>query len=267
MKKLEVHNPFGSVIYHEENVTSTMDISRALAAESADEPGGAAHGTVITADFQEAGRGRIRDRRWEIDRGLNLLFTVLLRYPRIEDIPAALTLRAGLAVSLAIEDFAPSLKGAVKVKWPNDIIIDTKKITGILCEADGGNVHLGIGVNVFQKEFPAHLMDKATSIALAVNDKLEDRFSLLGKILLRLRDELENEANCESWQTRLSQRLYKKGEQVAFMEGAAADTASGVAVGAVIEGRLEGIGPGGELLIIPRGETQPRPFITGELKL
>jgi BirA family biotin operon repressor/biotin-[acetyl-CoA-carboxylase] ligase len=256
MITLEIRNPFNAPVYHEETVTSTMDVSRALAAE------GKPHGTVITADFQEAGRGRIRDRTWQMEGKVNLPFTILLRYPLIEDIPSALTLRTGLAVSLAIEDFAPCLQGSVMVKWPNDIMIGSKKAVGILCEADGGNVHIGVGINTAQKDFPAHLREKATSIALASGADIasDERFSLLGKILSRLYSELDAPQNITDWKSRLEQRLYKKDKSVIFIEGSAGS-------GNEIKGRLAGIGNGGELLIVPDGETQPRPFITGELQL
>ena len=256
----EIRNPFNAPVYHEETVTSTMDVSRQLAAR------GEPHGTVIFADYQEAGRGRIRDRSWEMDRNVSLPFTILLRYPRIEDIPRALTLRAGLAVCFAIEDFSPQLKGSVKIKWPNDIMIGSKKAVGILCEADGGNVHVGIGLNVAQKEFPVSLREKAISISLAVGRDIapDERFCLLEKTLARLYRELET-AKESGWKNRLEQRLYRRGEQIVFIEGAAGQEPSAVGSGKVIEGRLEGIGPGGELLIVPQGEAEALPFVTGEL--
>jgi len=258
MTTLNIRNPFNAPVYYEETVTSTMDVSRALAA--AGEP----HGALVTADFQEAGRGRGQDRSWQMNRGENLAFTLLLRYPSACDIPSALTLRVGLAVSLAIEDFAPSLCSKVKVKWPNDIMIGDKKNAGILCEADGGNVHVGIGVNVAQKEFPPQLCEKAASIALASGTELsaEARFSLLELALSRLYDELQTEQNSELtaslWKERLEQRLYKRGENIVFIEGAAGS-------GKRVEGRLYGVAKSGELLIIPSGGTEPRSFITGEL--
>jgi len=255
MTILKISNPFNAPVYHEETVTSTMDISRRLASD------GEPHGTVITADFQEAGRGRIRDRNWRMEEKSGLPFTILLRYLRAEEIPSALTLRVGLAVSLAIEDFAPSMKGKVMVKWPNDIMIHSKKVSGILCEADGGTVHIGIGINFSQKEFPASIREKATSIALASGIDLTpvERFSLIEKILARLFDELEEvKLDDEKWKSRLERRLYKKDENVVFIEGAAGS-------GREVKGRLAGITGSGELLIIPNGEIRPRSFITGEL--
>ena len=261
MTSLDIRNPFGAPVYHEETVSSTMDVSRRLAAEDA------AHGTVITADFQEAGRGRIRGREWQMNRKVSLPFTVLLRYPETEDIPPALTLRAGLAVSFAVEDFAPSLRGQVSVKWPNDIMIQSKKAAGILCEASGKDVHLGIGINVFQEEFCARLKEKATSIAIAVNNQQgtmnrehslqNDRFSLLEKALVRLYSEFETQAG-KDWKLRLEQRLYKKGSHVVFINGAADS-------GYEIRGCLTGITDSGELVILTDDEKKMQSFITGEL--
>jgi len=257
MTDLKIRNPFNAPVYYEETVSSTMDISRKLAQENSP------HGTVILADFQSAGRGRKQDRRWEMERGENLSFTILLKFTGIEDIPSALTLRAGLAVCLAIEDFAPSLQGSCLVKWPNDILIKPargegyKKAVGILCEADGGNVHLGIGINAAQKEFPSHLREKAVSIALAAERDIsqEERYTLLENILSRLYTELSAANN---WKARLEQKLYKKNEQVLFIEGAAGS-------GKEVKGVLVGITDIGELLIVPDGETKPRRFVTGEL--
>lgn len=268
MTAISVSNPFNAPVYHEETVTSTMDISRELAAK------GNPHGTVITADFQQAGRGRGQNRIWQIDTGLNLPFTILLRYPCIEEIPPALTLRTGLAVSLAIEDFAPPLKDKVQVKWPNDILIgewkiesieqraeNYKKAAGILCEADGGIVHIGIGVNVAQKEFPVELQEKATSISLAAEMEIapEKRFFLLEKILARLFAELETTDNI-NWKPRLERHLYKKGRQVTFIEGVAGSNK-------IIKGSLTGINNNGEILIIPNGKSEACAYTTGELSI
>jgi len=259
MKKLDLVNPFGAPVYHMDTVSSTMDVSRKLAAD------GAAHGTVITVDYQEAGRGRGSDlgknRTWEIQSGLNLPFTILLRFSCIEHITTAFTLRAGLAVSLAIEDFMPSLQGLVFVKWTNDVIINNKKVSGILCEAESGNVHLGIGINVSQKEFPDPLCKKATSLALAAQEEIDPkkRFDLLKKTLARLYEELETEAG-NSWKQRLEQRLYKKGEQILFAEGSVGCTKE-------IKGTLSGIGDGGELIILPKGENNALSLISGEIIL
>jgi len=174
-------------------------------------------------------------------------------------------LRAGIAVSHAVENYARQIKGAVTVKWPNDIMIGNKKTAGILCEASSeGIVYLGIGVNFAQKEFPSSIKKKATSIAAALGTDIErnERFVLLVKILESFYDELETSERAikDTLKSRLEQRLYKKNERVVFIEGAAGS-------GREITGTLSGITETGELLIKVDGEREERPFITGELKL
>jgi BirA family biotin operon repressor/biotin-[acetyl-CoA-carboxylase] ligase len=262
MKRLTVHNPFNAPVYHEDTVDSTMNVSRILARQ------GEPHGTVISADFQEAGRGRIKGRSWEMERGINLAFTLLLRFPGVQDIPPALSLRTGLAVSLAIEDFAPALAGKVFIKWPNDILVarPAKKAAGILVEADGGDVHIGIGVNVAQRQFPDFLRDKVISISLAAEREIAggECYTLLEKILMRLHAEIEDSGGGQDgdWRKRIEERLYQKGGQVCFAEGPADS-------GKMVTGILCGIGPEGDLLIAPSGgaEGETVSFTTGELRI
>jgi BirA family biotin operon repressor/biotin-[acetyl-CoA-carboxylase] ligase len=253
-------NPWNAPVRYYDTVASTMDECRALASR------GEGHGTVVVADYQEAGRGRM-GRSWKADRGKNLFFTVLLRYPDIPSIPQALTLRTGLAVSLAIEDFAPALKGTVRVKWPNDIMLDSRKAVGILTETDGKTVYIGIGVNAAQTAFPGDIAAKATSILLALQARQSPaaaepvpeawRAALLERILAFLHRELISAA---PWQRRLEERLYMKGRPVRFIPGGADSLL-------VVEGVLAGLGEGGELLIVPEGGTAARAYVTGELQV
>jgi BirA family biotin operon repressor/biotin-[acetyl-CoA-carboxylase] ligase len=232
-----------------------MDESRRCAAA------GASHGTVVIADYQETGRGRT-GRPWKAERGKNLFFTVLLRYPDIASFPQVVTLRTGLAVSLAIEDFAPVLSGAVLVKWPNDIMIDSRKAVGILTEADGKTLYIGIGINTAQTSFPQDISAKAGSIlqamqARGVPELPGGRPALLERILARLHAEI---SSTRPWRALLEERLYMKGRRIRFIAGS-------VDSGRVIEGVLEGIGPSGELLLIPAGKTAPEAYVTGELQV
>ncbi|MDR1898509.1 MAG: biotin--[acetyl-CoA-carboxylase] ligase [Treponema sp.] len=285
MKRLDLANPFGAPVYHLAAVSSTMDEARRLAGN------GAAHGTVVAADFQQAGRGRVPSRPWIGRSGENLFATILLRYPGVAAIPRALTLKTGLAAAQAIEDFAPSLAGTLRIKWPNDLMIRVpgeeaaRKTAGILTESDGSAVFIGIGVNVLQTEFPEWLRHKATSIALARRERGEEgaaggpaegdstedgpaaRFSLLALILARLYRELagktadagrDDTGGGDPWRGRLEERLYLKGERVRFIAG-------GADSGRIVEGRLAGVGEGGELLIVPDAGAGPLAFVTGEL--
>jgi BirA family biotin operon repressor/biotin-[acetyl-CoA-carboxylase] ligase len=282
MNDIALNNPFSAPVFHRETTDSTMLDARTLDAH------GAAHGTVIIADVQELGRGRA-SRPWDAPRGQSLLFTILLRYPGIAAIPPALTLRTGLALSLAIEDFAPALKGLVQVKWPNDVMIGprengpAKKVSGILTEGDGETVYVGIGVNVAQTEFPESIRRKAVSIALVLQAAAETapreppvapplppvlpapalagkllpdaRFRLLESFLGRFHREL---SGGDGWRERLDARLYMRDRRVRFIAG-------GAGSGQTVEGQLRGIGPGGEILIQSENAAEARAFITGEL--
>jgi BirA family biotin operon repressor/biotin-[acetyl-CoA-carboxylase] ligase len=143
-------------------------------------------------------------------------------------------------------------------KWPNDILAPSeadgtaiKKLAGMLAEADSGNVRIGFGINVSQTQFPPPLRDKATSISLALGREIQDgeRFALLKKILLHIYNEIEVPNTCKTdsgWASRLISRLYKKGEEVRFVQG-------GADFKDIVTGILSGIGPGGELLINSQG--------------
>jgi BirA family biotin operon repressor/biotin-[acetyl-CoA-carboxylase] ligase len=305
MKRLAIANPWGAPVYRLAVVSSTMDEARNLAAAAAP------HGTVICADFQTGGRGRIGGRRWLGDPGDGLYFTVLLRYGSFAAIPPVLTLRTGLALSLAVEAFAPPLAGMLRIKWPNDLVArlpgGARKIAGILTESDGSLVFIGIGVNVAQTGFPEPIRHKAASIAQALAARAgappsvsppsaaawadaplsppsdaartdtpvpppilspESRFALLEHILARLYRELEGDAAGRGagrdgdapWRGPLEERLYLRGEPVRFIPG-------GADSGRIVEGLLQGIGAGGELLVLPPGAAAPLAFVTGELDL
>ena len=147
---------------------------------------GAPEGSVVVADEQTAGRGRMA-RTWFSPPGVNLYFSLLLR-PRVA--PAAATtlpLLAGLAVARAVERVAPKLKA--RIKWPNDIQIGGRKVCGILCdmqaEADSVRhviVGLGVNVNLAAGELPPELAHRATSLRIAGGSRVS-RAVLLAAIL------------------------------------------------------------------------------------
>lgn len=120
-------------------------------------------GEVFTADEQTAGRGRL-DHTWESQAGANLMFSAVIDVADLEPLHVVtLPLVMGLAVSEVIVRNCP--KQAVAIKWPNDVLVDGRKIAGILCERVGDVVIAGVGVNVKQTEFPAELRGRATSLA------------------------------------------------------------------------------------------------------
>lgn len=143
---------------------------------------GAAHGNVYVADMQTAGRGR-RGRAWESPAGENLYFSLLLRPQFTADKASMLTLVMAMAVAEAVKSYgAPA-----GIKWPNDIVLNGKKLCGILTEmhleTDGAYyVIVGVGVNVKQKEFAPEIADMATGIEKELNMEV-DREELLERIL------------------------------------------------------------------------------------
>jgi BirA family biotin operon repressor/biotin-[acetyl-CoA-carboxylase] ligase len=272
---LSIRSPFGGPVYHVERTGSTMEDAKRFADE------GAPDGTVIVADYQEQGRGRFAERPWVSGAGESLLFTIFFRYGDFSRMPEALTLRTGLALAEAVDGFIEPEKTAVK--WPNDVMADGKKLAGILTEGVSNAVFIGVGVNVFQRRFPASPgFARATSIALVTpiepatgnagsregvsgygtEDRADARnairFLLLEKILAELDGELNSESCARTWRERLEERLYLLGREIIFAPG-------GRGTEDVVRGVIKGIGGGGELLL--RTASGEEKFISGEIRL
>jgi BirA family biotin operon repressor/biotin-[acetyl-CoA-carboxylase] ligase len=255
MKLLNIDNPFSAPVFFVEECDSTQIEARNLLAEKPPA------GTVVTAAFQSKGRGRGTNRLWKAQAGENLLFTIVFPYENVSAIPKAFTLRVGLAVAEAISNFAPALEKRIRVKWPNDVMIGSKKVCGILAENDGKYILTGIGINLNQFEFPEEIKQKAVSIRQALCEEISAESSalesskLLEKILPCLQKYVSADAD-NVWNAALQERLYKRGETVSFIPGQADSSEK-------VEGILQGIGANGELLI--KTETEIKSFVTGEL--
>ena len=163
------------LVYKDRTGSTNLDAKRA-----AEE--GAPEGTVIVTQYQESGRGR-RGRSWASPDGCNVYFTLLL-YPRCAPAQvSAVTLLMAVAVAEAVEE----LSLAAGIKWPNDIVIEGKKVCGILTEMsmERDYIHhivIGTGINVNQAEFPKELRPTATSLALEKGEDVH-RAALLSRIL------------------------------------------------------------------------------------
>lgn len=149
---------------------------------------GVPEGALVGADHQTAGRGR-HGRAWSDAPGLNLLFSLVLRPTLPQDRLGLIPLAAGLAIAEAIEKHTPL---SPSLKWPNDILVDGKKVCGILLEGrltpsngSQATIVLGIGLNVNQIEFPTGVADKATSLALEAG-QLVPRVQLLADLVVAL---------------------------------------------------------------------------------
>lgn len=145
---------------------------------------GAPDGTLVVAETQSAAKGR-RGRSWMAQAGTGVWFSLLLR-PQIEPEHASMmTLVAAMAVEKGIRE-TTGLHG--RIKWPNDVVVDGKKVCGILTEmsADMDSVNhvvVGIGINANIREFPEELREKATSLFLA-SGQVVKRAGLLNAVLL-----------------------------------------------------------------------------------
>lgn len=132
---------------------------------------GAPHGFICVAGNQTEGRGR-RGRDWVSAPGLSLLLSIILR-PKVE---AASRPLFSYAIALAAADACEAAcRLDTWIKWPNDIIIQGKKVAGILLEGEGDAIIAGIGINVKQKEhdFPTDVRQKAASLEMVSGKRID----------------------------------------------------------------------------------------------
>ena len=210
-----------------ESVGSTNDEIRILA------QAGAADGLILLARMQTAGRGR-RGAAWFSPAGESLAFSILVR----PDEPKALWPRLALATGLAVAEALETFRLEAGIKWPNDIWLGERKAAGILVEAGPDFAVVGIGLNVNSTEFPPEVAEIATSMRREASRK----FSLAAVL-------------CEIV-ARFSQRRLQIGQDFAHVISAVSLrcvlTGKRVTLNAADgpkTGTVEGIAPGGELLL------------------
>ncbi len=230
----------GTVIHRLGSVPSTNDAARGLVR------GGAAHGTVVVAEEQTRGRGT-KGRTWHSPLGLGLYVSFVLRWEDPRGLSGAfllLPLAAGLAAAEAVLE---STGVEARLKWPNDLVLDGRKLGGILTEgvlAPGapGYAVVGIGININhgRDDFPPELRETATSLRL-FSGRAQDREALLRALCLSL----------DRWYNAL---LRGEGESVvraslgrmAFSPGQRLRV---MTAGGGTEGVFRGLGPDGRLLL------------------
>jgi len=227
---------FGAPHRHFRVTGSTNTRARELAEAGA--PGGA----VVTAAEQTAGRGR-QGRVWTAPEGKALLYSAILR--PLDERHLLLPLAVPLAVCAAAEELEPGIE--CRIKWPNDVWVEERKLAGVLIEAvpqDGWAV-IGVGLNlsIEPHEFPADLRHPATSLGGGVSRE-EARHALdsqLGRWVKSAGDEVLGE-----WRRRDALR----GREVAWEGG------SGVVDGVDDRGRLVVAVPGGGRAVLGAGEVR-----------
>ena len=201
---------------------------------------GAPEGTVLIAEAQRRGRGRL-GRSWSSPAGLNLYCSVLLR-PELppEDVPL-LTLVAGVAVA----DAVAAVAGAdVKIKWPNDVLLKEHKVAGILTEMEAASgraafvvVGMGVNLNSRAEHFPPEVREIATSIVQATGREVErEAFAahLLDALDARYESLLRDgfSALLPAW----SERDALRGRRIQVRAGT--EVLEGIAAGLAADGRL-----------------------------
>lgn len=165
-----------NVVFFEETVSTNNEI-RSLAEQ------GVPHGTLAVAEKQLGGKGR-RGRVWTSPAGVGIWMSMLLR-PQIDPLAASmLTLVMALAAKKGIE-ISTGLKS--EIKWPNDLVLNKKKICGILTEMSTELMEIqyvipGIGINVNQKDFPDDIKATATSLYIE-SGKIQKRSEIIAAIM------------------------------------------------------------------------------------
>lgn len=170
----------GRKLYHYEETDSTNTQAKRLGEE------GAPHGTLVVAGRQSAGKGR-RGKMWMSPPGSSIYMSILLRPQLSPDKAPMLTLVMAYAAALAIQD-QENIR--VKIKWPNDLVLNKKKICGILTEMSAevdyiNYVVIGIGINANTEFFPDELSGQATSLRLESGEPV-CRARLIAGVMERL---------------------------------------------------------------------------------
>ena len=219
---VELAGRFGTPYRFEETCGSTQDLFEP------DDPEGA----VAVAEEQTAGRGR-QGRGWVAPRGKAISCSVLLRPPQDERLPQ-LSLVAGVAAADAIEH---ALGLSAQIKWPNDVLVNRKKVAGVLAEMRSrGAVVVGIGINVNQTrdELPANA--RVTPASLYTTDGvIRARAPILARLLARLEHHYDRwrEGGLDALYVDLGPRDFLRGRKVSV------DGVSGTGVAIDREGRFE----------------------------
>lgn len=231
---------------------STNDLARGLAAA------GSAAGTVVIAEEQVAGRGRV-GRAWSSPPGLGLWVSVVAR-PTGD--PSFLPLCVGLAVAEALDAFLPV---SVRLKWPNDLVVERSKLGGILCEGSweaGGTgfVIVGVGLNVLHtaSDFPAEIRDRATSLAILAG-AAPDRGAVADAVVPAILRVLAGPpALTPELLDRLGARDALRGSAVEVTDpSSGARLAAGIAVGIAMDGSL----------LVEAGDGPPRSIRSGTVRM
>ena len=255
----EFQGRIGTRVIHLRNTTSTMDVARTLVGDTDELE--TLDGTVVLADQQTRGRGRF-GRRWDSSHGEDILASVIL-CPRLA-ITGELTTMAALAAAMTVDEL--TTRRSV-IKWPNDVLVDGKKICGVIAEsATTGSSFvgvIGIGLNVNRLATDNVLQEyDATSIREVLRlETVIDRRNVVRVLLANLNELYDALVRGESimpdWRDRLNE-LNSFVEVTMASERNVGETVSGVAEDVDEFGRLLIREPNGHLRAVAAGEVTMR---------
>lgn len=157
----------GTKVYYRKETASTNEDAKDLADD------GATHGSLVVTEYQSGGKGR-RGRVWTAEKGSTVAMSLILKPDFSPSKASRLTLLMALAVAEVIHHITDL---DVKIKWPNDIIVNGKKVCGILTEMSAepdyiNYVIIGVGINVNNTEFPDEIKETATSLLNEKGDRV-----------------------------------------------------------------------------------------------
>lgn len=187
---------------------------------------------VFQAGHQTAGRGRVPGRTWNDEANRAMLATVAVpSHPVPSDEAGAVSLQTGYAVARTVDHFLGHDRA--RIKWPNDVLVEGRKVAGILIERTERWLLLGVGINVSRESFPPGLRARSTSLLLAGGGRARPE-EVLDRFLVELRRALR----LESWHIAVQRRLAWLGERCRFSSDALPGAAYGTVAGIADDGAL-----------------------------
>ncbi|MBA4686651.1 MAG: biotin--[acetyl-CoA-carboxylase] ligase [Candidatus Galacturonibacter soehngenii] len=243
----------GEELYFYEEIDSTNTKAKQLAET------GATSGTLVVSNMQTAGKGR-RGRQWESPSETGIFMTLILKPDMNPSKASMLTLVMALAVVKACNEVT---KSTCYIKWPNDIVLNKKKICGILTEMSAemdyiNHIVIGIGINANVDSFPEELKDKATSLKIE-NGKEVKRAMLINRIMVHFEHEYEIFMHNESMKAQIDEYnefLINKDKEVTIIEPS--NQYQGIALGIDEIGKLLVKKEDGKIEAVYAGEVSVR---------
>lgn len=241
-----------TLVFHKETGSTNLD-AKDLAEK------GEAAGAVVVADMQTAGRGR-RGRGWVSPSGKDIYMTLMLRPQCRPEKASVLTLVMAVSVLEAIQELLSEPCG---IKWPNDIVVNNRKVCGILTEmsAELDGIHyvvIGAGINVNQEQMAKEIQDKATSLYIEGRETIK-RARLVARVLHYFEENyavFERKWDFSDLVDKYNRYLVNRGREVRVLDPKGE-----------YEGIAKGINEKGELIVERKSDGQTELVYAGEVSV